>query len=139
MKLIKESPMKIAVPVKDSNLQFFGNAGHTPYFAVYTVKGSGMFRSFAYEEIRKNPRTDLDDHDHDEHHVCSHGDEDEAHVQEHFKMGEVLQDCDYLVAKRACKNTAKAMQHYGIAIRKYNGDSQTADKVLNTMSRELSA
>ena len=34
--------MKVAVPVKDDTLQFFGNAGHTPYFAVYTVKGAGI-------------------------------------------------------------------------------------------------
>ena len=37
--------MKVAIPVKDDSLTFFGNAGHTPYFAVYAVKGAGMFKA----------------------------------------------------------------------------------------------
>ena len=130
--------MKVAIPVKDTHLSFFGNAGHTPYFAVYTIKGGGMFKSFELEEVRPNPRTDLDAHkDEDESHHCSHDHDDEAHVKEHFKMGEVLQDCDFLVAKRACKNTAKAMANYGVAIKKYNGLPDKADVVLNAVSAEL--
>ena len=97
--------MKVAVPVKDKSLNFFGNAGHTPYFAVYNVKGGGMFKSFELEDIRQNPRTDLD-HEHEEDHHCSHDHADEVHVQEHFTMGKVLEDCDFLIVKRACKNTA---------------------------------
>ena len=38
--------MKIAIPVKDENLTFFSNAGHTPKFAVYELSGTGMFKSF---------------------------------------------------------------------------------------------
>lgn len=37
--------MKVAVPVKDNNLSFLGNAGHTPYFAVYTIKVSIIYYS----------------------------------------------------------------------------------------------
>lgn len=130
--------MKVAVPVKDTNLSFFSNAGHTPYFAVYTVKGGGMFKAFELEEVRPNPRTDLD-HGHEvEGHHCSHGHEDEAHVQEHFKMGEVLKDCDYLITKSACKNTAKAMANYGVAIKKYKGLPNKAGAVLSAVSAELS-
>lgn len=129
--------MKVAVPVKDDTLTFFGNAGHTPFFAVYTIKGAGMFKAFELEAIRPNPRTDLDhDHDDDDHH-CSHGDDDEAHVREHFKMGETLEDCDFLVAKRACKNTAAAMANYGVAIKKYNGDPAKAEAVLQSVSAQL--
>lgn len=129
--------MKVAVTVKDKALGFFGNAGHTPYFAIYTIKGGGMFKSFDLEEVRANPRTDLD-HDHaEEGHHCSHGDNDEAHIKEHFKMGEVIQDCDFLVTTRACKNTVKAMANYGVTIKKYSGSSDKADTVLNAVSAQL--
>ncbi len=131
--------MKVAIPVKDSNLSFFGNAGHTPYFAVYTIKGGGMFKSFDLEEVRPNPRTDLDHSHADENHHCTHDHEDEAHVREHFKMGETLQDCDFLVTKSACKNTAKAMGNFGIAIKKYSGIPDKADAVLNAVSAQLKA
>jgi predicted Fe-Mo cluster-binding NifX family protein len=129
--------MKVAVPVKDTNLSFFGNAGHTPYFAVYTIKGGGMFKSFDLEDVRPNPRNDLDHEHEDEGHQCSHSHEDEAHVQEHFKMGEVLKDCDFLVTKSACKNTAKAMENYGVSIKKYKGSSDKSDAVLRDISSEL--
>jgi len=129
--------MKVAVPVKDSNLSFFANAGHTPYFAVYTIKGGGMFKSFELEEVRPNPRTDLDHEHEDEGHQCAHDHEDEAHVQEHFKMGEILKDCDFLVTKSACKNTAKAMAEYGVSIKKYNGVPDKADAVLSAVSSQL--
>lgn len=130
--------MKVAVSVKDSNLGFFQNAGHTPYFAVYAIKGGGMFKSFELEEVRPNPRNDLDhEHEEGEHHTCSHDHEDEAHVKEHFKMGEALKDCDYLVTKSACKNTAKAMSNYGIKIQKYKGAPMQAAAVLNAVASEL--
>lgn len=127
--------MKVAIPVKDTHLSFFDNAGHTPYFAVYTIKGGGMFKSFDLEEVRPNPRTDLD-HGEEEHH-CSHDHEDAAHVNEHFKMAEAIQDCDFLITKRACKNTVKAMENYGVSIKKYNGLPDKADTVLNTVSSQL--
>ena len=34
--------MKIAIPVKDENLTFFSNAGHTPKFAIYELTGTGF-------------------------------------------------------------------------------------------------
>lgn len=130
--------MKVAIPVKDDTLTFFGNAGHTPYFAVYTVKGAGMFRAFELEGLRENPRTDLDHEHEDEGHQCSHDDNDEAHVQEHFKMGEALEDCDFLVVSRACKNTAAAMAEYGVHLRKYSGEpAAKADAVLRSVSSQL--
>lgn len=129
--------MKVAVPVKDTNLLFFANAGHTPYFAVYTIKGGGMFKSFELEEVRPNPRTDLDHEHEDEGHQCAHDHDDEAHVLEHVKMGEVLKDCDFLVAKSACKNTAKAMADFGVSIKKYNGVPDKANVVLSAVSSQL--
>lgn len=129
--------MKIALPVKDETLTLFGNAGHTPLYAVYEMNGAGMFRSFAFEGTRKNPRTDLDEHEHDEDHVCDHDDGDEEHIAQHFKMGEALEDCDYLVVKRACKNTANAMKNYAVKIVKYDGASTKADAVLREMSAKF--
>ncbi|MCJ7765104.1 MAG: hypothetical protein MUP09_04105 [Thiovulaceae bacterium] len=129
--------MKVAVPVKDDSLTFFGNAGHTPYFAVYAVNGAGMFKAFKFEELRTNPRIDIDqEHDEGDHH-CSHGQDDEEHVKEHYDMAKVLEDCDYLVARRACKNTAKAMANYGITIVKYSGDATKTDPVLSAVSAQL--
>ena len=128
--------MTIAVPVKGESLQFFGNAGHTPFFAVFTLKGSGMFRSFELEGIRNNPRTDLHDHEEEDHH-CSHGADDEAHILEHQKMGVTLNDCDYIVVRRACKNTANAMAHHDIKIKKYNGTALEARQILQELSKEF--
>ena len=124
--------MKIAIPVKDETLTFFGNAGHTPKFAIYEMNGAGMFRSFKLLEVKNNPRTDLDEHEEeeDEHHQCSHGHDDAEHVAQHFKMGEVLEECDYLIVKRACKNTANAMKNYGVKIVKYDGTSLKTDPIL---------
>jgi len=129
--------MKVAIPVKDDTLNFFGNAGHTPYFAVYTINGAGMFKAFKFVELRANPRTDLDHEHDDEDHNCSHGHDDEAHVKEHLKMGEVLDDCDFIVVKRACKNTAAAMTNYGVSIKKYSGDATKADAILSGVSAQL--
>ncbi len=132
--------MKIAIPVKDETLTFFGNAGHTPMFAIYEMNGGGMFRSFKLEEVRNNPRTDLDehdDHDEDESHQCSHGTDDAEHVAQHYKMGEILEDCDYLVVKRACKNTANAMKNYAVKIVKYDGAAPKSDAILREVSAKF--
>lgn len=129
--------MKVAVPVKDNTMQFFGNAGHTPFFAVFTIKGAGMFRAFELEALRKNPRSDLDHEHPEEEHECHHDHDDEAHVNEHFKMGKTLEDCDFIVVKRACKNTAAAMAEYGVHIKKYSGDPAKAEAVLRSVSAQL--
>ncbi len=129
--------MKIAIPVKDDTLTFFGNAGHTPAFAIFDMNGAGMFRSFKLQEVRNNPRTDLDEHDHDEDHVCDHGDDDAEHIAQHVKMGEVLEDCDYIVVKRACKNTANAMKNYGVKIVKYEGAAPKGDAILKEVSSKF--
>lgn len=127
--------MKIAIPVKDETLTFFGNAGHTPKFAIFEMNGSGMFRSFKLSEIKNNPRTDID-HDHaDEEHECSHGHEDAEHIAQHDKMGVVLEDCNYIVVSRACKNTVNTMKNHGVSVVKYSGESSKSDAIL----RELSA
>jgi predicted Fe-Mo cluster-binding NifX family protein len=126
--------MKIAVSVQGKDLTFFGNAGHTPAFAIFEVNGTGMFRSFKLSEIRNNPRDDLDHEHADEDHQCSHDHDDAEHIAQHAKMGHVLEDCDYLVTKRACKNTALAMKNHGIKIVKYDGTATKSDTVLKEIS-----
>jgi len=130
--------MKIAIPVKDDTLSFFGNAGHTPHFAVFTMNGSGMFRSFSLDEVRSNPRTDLD-HDHDDAHECSHGDDDTEHIAQHDKMGVAIEDCDYIVVSRACKNTANTMKNHGVSIIKYSGASAQSEAILRELSAKFTA
>jgi predicted Fe-Mo cluster-binding NifX family protein len=126
--------MKIAIPVKDENLTFFSNAGHTPNFAIYDLTGSGMFRSFKLDSIIKNPRTDID-HDHaEEDHECSHGHDDEEHIAEHNKMGEALSECSYIVVRKACKNTANSFTSQGIKLVKYNGEALDVNAILKETS-----
>lgn len=129
--------MKIAIPVKDESLTFFGNAGHTPNFAIYEMSGNGMFLSFKLSEVRANPRSDLDHEHDDEDHECSHGHEDAEHIAQHNKMGVVLEDCNYLVVKRACKNTANAMKSSGVNIIKYSGDDMKSETILRTLATKF--
>jgi len=129
--------MKIAIPVKDENLLFFPNAGHTPKFAVYTMTGSGMFRSFNLEEVKNNPRTDIDHENPEEEHNCDHRHDDADHIEQHNKMGRVLTDCNYVVVKKACKNTAKSFTSQGIKLVKYNGDSFQTDTILKEISSKF--
>ena len=126
--------MKIAIPVKDESLQFFGNAGHSPKFAIYEMNGSGMFRSFTLQELRANPRVDIDHKHADEDHECNHSHDDEAHIAEHNKMGVALEDCNYLVVRRACKNTVNAMKSNGINVVKYGGESAQSEAVLRELA-----
>ena len=124
--------MKIAIPVKDDSLTFFGNAGHTPNFAIYDMDGTGMFRSFKLNTIKNNPRTDIDHND--ENHSCAHNGDDTEHIAQHNKMGTVLDECDYIVLTRACKNTANTMTSHGVKIVKYTGESTQADAILREVS-----
>ena len=126
--------MKIAIPVKDENLTFFSNAGHTPKFAVYELSGTGMFKSFKLNSVIANPRTDID-HDHaEEDHECNHGHDDEEHIAEHNKMGVALKDCNYIVVRKACKNTANSFTSQGITLVKYNGEALDVNAILKETS-----
>ena len=126
--------MKIAVPVIDEHLKLAGNAGHTPYFAIYTMSG-GMFKSFTFEGLRTNPKVEgEEDHDHDEHHTCDHAEDDIEHIKAHDTMAEAIEDCDYLVVKSACKNTAKSMGNVGVKLQKYNGMEIFAPKILTELA-----
>lgn len=125
--------MKIAIPVNDESLKFFENAGHSPFFAIYETVGSGMFRSVKHLETIKNPRTDIELGDED--HKCNHDDED--HVKQHLVMGEALKGCDYLITKKACKNTAKAMSENGIAIFKTDSDLGEASQIVQSSLSQL--
>lgn len=129
--------MKIAVPVIDETLKLAGNAGHTPYFAVFNLKG-GMFRSFELEGLRANPKVAGEDHhDHDEHHTCDHDENDSEHLKAHDTMAHAIEDCDYLVVKTACKNTAKSMNNLGIKLQKYNGTEAMAPKILMELAAQF--
>ncbi len=127
--------MKIAIGVKDESLNFVGNAGHTPKFAIYDVNGSGMFRSFKLDTIKNNPRTDVDFSDED--HTCAHEGDDAEHIAQHNKMGVVLDECDYIVVTRACKNTVNTMNDHNVKIVKYTGDSANADAILREVSAQF--
>lgn len=129
--------MKIAIPVKDETLTFVGNAGHTPKFAIYDMLGSGMFRSFTFNQVIDNPRTDLDHEHGDGEHQCNHDHNDADHIAQHNKMGVALNECDYVVAKKACKNTAKAMNANGISVVKYNGTATKSDEILKEVANSF--
>jgi predicted Fe-Mo cluster-binding NifX family protein len=129
--------MKIAVPVTDENLKMAGNAGHTPYFAIFNLNG-GMFKSFTLEGLRPNPKVAADvHHDHDEHHTCDHDANDTEHIKAHDTMADTIEDCDYLVVKMACKNTAKSMSNVGVKLQKYNGTETLAPKILTELAGQF--
>ncbi len=130
--------MKIAIPVMDDTLKIARNAGHTPYFAVFEL-GGGMFKNVSLKEIRENPKMighEVDEADHHGAHKCDHQD-DEEHVKAHDLMAEAIKDCDFLMVKMACKNTANSMKSSGIKMKKYNGDALFADKALGEVSSEF--
>ena len=126
--------MKIAIPVKDENLTFFSNAGHTPKFAIYELSGTGMFKSFKLNSVIANPRTDIDHDQAVEDHECNHGHDDEEHIAEHNKMGVALKDCNYIVVRKACKNTANSFTSQGIKLVKYNGEALDVNAILKETS-----
>ncbi|PZT47443.1 hypothetical protein B6S12_09020 [Helicobacter valdiviensis] len=109
--------MKIAVPVYDENLKIFENTGHTPYFAIFKQVGEGMFKKIDLLELRENPRANIHANK-----GCSHKDEDMsqeeqiAHKKEHDVLGEIIKDCQVVLVKMACKNTAKVFNECGIKI-----------------------
>jgi predicted Fe-Mo cluster-binding NifX family protein len=127
--------MKIAVPVLDESLKLAGNAGHTPYFAIFNLSG-GMFKSFTLEGLRPNPKVagEEDHHDHDAPHTCDHDADDVEHIRAHDTMADAIEDCDYLVVKMACKNTAKSMSNVGVKLQKYNGSEILAPKILTELA-----
>lgn len=129
--------MKIAVPVVDESLKMAGNAGHTPYFAVFALNG-GMFKSFTLEGLRINPKAVGEDHhEHEGHHTCDHDENDIEHLRAHDTMAEAIEDCDYLVVKMACKNTAKSMNNVGVKLQKYNGTEAMAPKILTELAAQF--
>ena len=126
--------IKIAIPVKDENLTFFSNAGHTPKFAIFDLKGTGMFKSFTLSQIINNPRSDIDHEHAEEDHACDHAHDDEEHIAQHNKMGVALKDCNYIVVKKACKNTANSFTSQGIKLVKYNGEALDVNTILKETS-----
>ena len=52
-------------------------------------------------------------------------------------MGDTLNDCNYIVVRRACKNTANAMAQHDIKIKKYNGNAIEAKQILQELSGEF--
>ena len=119
--------MKIAIPVYNEALDIFGNTGHTPFFAIFEQKGSGMFKKIDFVELRQNPRGNVEASG-----GCSHKDEDMskeeqiAHKNEHNILGEIIQDGEIVLVKKACKNTAKVFEENGIRICKIGQDCQNA-------------
>ena len=109
--------MKIAIPVYDDSLRIFTNTGHTPFFAIFEQVGSGMFKKIDFVELRHNPRGNVEVSE-----GCSHNDSDMseeeqiAHKLEHNILGEIIKDCQVVLVKKACKNTAKVFNEYGIKI-----------------------
>lgn len=119
---------RVALPVKSDKLDIFINAGHTPYFAIFDIVGEGAFKSSKLIELRENPRVNLDAEfgcsaEHGEH---GHDEDDEEHKKGHEILGEILKDCDILIAKKACKNSIESLKKYSIEVKKIDGDTLDA-------------
>jgi len=131
--------MKIAVPVIDQTLKISKNAGHTPYFAIFNI-GGGMFKTITFDSLRANPKMadhEISEEEHSGKHVCDHDENDIEHIKSHDLMSEAIKDCDYLVIKSACKNTANSMKEFGIKMKKYNGEKTNAKEALGEISGEF--
>lgn len=129
----------IAVPVMDESLKIARNAGHTPFFAIFEV-GGGVFKTISLKEIRENPKMKghaCNESDHVGRHVCDHDKNDLEHIKAHDTMAEAIKDCDFLMVKMACKNTANSMASFGIKLKKYNGNQTHADKALGEISATI--
>lgn len=119
--------MKIAIPVYDDSLRIFTNTGHTPFFAIFEQVGSGMFKKIDFVELRQNPRGNVEASE-----GCSHNDSDMseeeqiAHKLEHNILGEIIKDCQVVLVKKACKNTAKVFNECGIKICKVESNCLNA-------------
>ena len=100
--------------------------------------GTGMFRSFKLNQVIDNPRSDLDHEHGEEDHHCNHDHDDAQHIAEHDKMGVALHECDYVVVKKACKNTANTMKANGINIVKYLGTATNSDTILKEVASNFS-
>lgn len=132
--------MKIAVPVHNDTMKIFGNAGHTPYFAVFSIVGGGMFKSTKLEGLRANPRANAHQEGEceDEHtHKCHHEGEDaQAHKEDHRSMSQLLNDCQYLLVNKSCKNTKLVMEEAGIKVKKLPPVT-TANEAITAFLKEL--
>lgn len=131
--------MKVAIPVIDDSLRIAKNAGHTPFFAVFNI-GGGMFKTITLEELRANPKMaghEVDEEEHSGKHVCEHDADDMEHIKSHDLMSEAIKDCEYLVIKSACKNTANSMKEFGIKMKKYSGEKSNAKEALGEISGEF--
>ncbi|MDR2151781.1 MAG: hypothetical protein LBO72_03065 [Helicobacteraceae bacterium] len=110
--------MKIAVPVHDESLRIFANAGHAPYFAVFSVEGSGAFRAAKLENLRANPRVNLAseegcEHENEPQDDCGY----ESKRDELKVMTSILSDCSDLLTAKACKNAKRAFDEANINVR----------------------
>ena len=111
--------MKIAIPVYDEKLDIFGNTGHTPFFAIFEQKGSGMFKKIDFVELRQNPRGNVEASG-----GCSHKDEDMskeeqiAHKNEHNVLGEIIHDCKIVLVKKLVKIPQRFLKNVGLRFAK---------------------
>jgi len=132
--------MKVAIPVVNDSLRITKNAGHTPFFAIFNI-GGGMFKTVTLEELRANPKMaghgEISEEELDGHHVCDHDENDMEHIKAHDLMSEAIKDCEYLVIKSACKNTANSMKEFGIKMKKYSGEKTNAKEALGEISGEF--
>lgn len=113
--------MKIAVPVKNEALDLFANAGHAPFFAIFEMKGGGMFKTFDLCELRDNPRVNMEaeqgcQHDHDHDNMTE--EEEKEHEQGHNVLATLVEGCNIFLTKKACKHTAETIKAQGVEIRK---------------------
>ena len=131
--------MKVAIPVVDDWLRIAKNAGHTPYFAVFNI-GGGVFKTITLEGLRANPKMaghHVSEEEHSGKHVCEHDANDVEHIKAHDVMAEAIKDCDYVLVKMACKNTANSMKEFGVKVKKYNGEKTNAKEALGEISGEF--
>jgi len=124
--------MKVAIPVKNKAFDIFKNTGHTPFFAIFEIEKKGMFKTFSFLELRNNPRVNLEAEDGCSHehgnHECEH--DEEEHKKEHLILGDLVKDCDYILVKKACKNSASVFEENSVKIWKIPEGISSSDRAI---------
>ncbi|MDR0665736.1 MAG: hypothetical protein LBF86_09520 [Helicobacteraceae bacterium] len=130
--------MKIAAPVHDDSLRVFANAGHAPYFAVFSVVGNGAFRAIELEALRANPRVNLEAEA-----GCEHESDDpleecgyESKREELKVMTAILSDCSILVTAKACKNAKRAFEEAGVKVNVLGVGYKSANEIIDAYMRQ---
>ncbi len=117
--------MRIAIPIDEEDMVYKLNPWTAPYFDIYTIDGDGKKAQCHFIEKRTNPWLGEDESIICDPMACQDGCSDIVkadinHLADHYIILEVVNDCDYLIARTFCSNIERVMTNSGIKIFEIN-------------------